>query len=147
MSEREPKPPGIHPAIRYDDPNAAVDWLCRAFGFTADEVFHDDARVVRHAVLSLGTGEVVGEVMGEVMGKVMVSGPRAPGWLGGTAAAPLAAPISLYVVVDDPVAHHDRAAAEGATVVRGLEHTGYGSHEYSARDPEGNLWSFGTYRP
>jgi uncharacterized glyoxalase superfamily protein PhnB len=125
----------IYAAINHSDPNAAVDWLCTAFGFTADEVFHDDAGVVRHAVLSLGTS------------KVMISGPREPGWLGGTAVAPLASPISLYAVVDDPVAHRDRAAAEGATVVREPEHTDYGSHEYSARDPEGNLWSFGTYRP
>jgi uncharacterized glyoxalase superfamily protein PhnB len=130
----------IHAAIRYDDPNAAVDWLCGAFGFTADEVFHDDQGVVQHAVLSFGAGETG-------TGKVMVSGPRDPGWLGGAAAAPLASTISLYLVVGDPVAHHDHAVAEGATVVRGPEHTGYGSHEYSARDPEGNLWSFGTYRP
>jgi len=23
----------------------------------------------------------------------------------------------------------------------------YGSREYAARDPEGNVWAFGTYRP
>lgn len=125
----------IYAAINYADPNAAVDWLCKAFGFTAENVHHDDAGVVQHAVLSLGTS------------RIMVSGPREPGWLGGAAAAPLASPISLYAVVDDPVAHHDRALAEGATVVREPEHTDYGSHEYSARDPEGNLWSFGTYQP
>jgi uncharacterized glyoxalase superfamily protein PhnB len=125
----------IHAALNYTDPNAAVDWLCTAFGFTEDTVHRDDAGVVAHAVLSYGTG------------RIMVSGPREPGWLGGVAAVPLASPVSLYLVVDDPVAHHERAVAEGATVVRGLEHTDYGSHEYSARDPEGNLWSFGTYRP
>lgn len=125
----------IYAAMNYTDPDKAVDWLCAAFGFTAEEVFRDDAGVVQHAVLALGTG------------KVMVSGPRDPGWLGGTAATPLASPISLYAVVDDPVAHRDQAAAEGATIVREPEHMDYGSHEYSARDPEGNLWSFGTYRP
>jgi uncharacterized glyoxalase superfamily protein PhnB len=31
--------------------------------------------------------------------------------------------------------------------VRELEDMDYGSREYSARDPEGNLWSFGTYDP
>jgi uncharacterized glyoxalase superfamily protein PhnB len=125
----------IYPAVRYDDPNAAVDWLCKAFDFTQDDVFHDDKGVVQHAVLSVGTG------------KIMVSGPREPGWLGAEAAAPLASPVSLYVVVADPVAHHDRAVAEGATVVQELRHMDYGSHEYSARDVEGNLWSFGTYVP
>jgi uncharacterized glyoxalase superfamily protein PhnB len=50
-------------------------------------------------------------------------------------------------VVDDPDAHHERAVAAGATVVRPLEDMEYGSREYSVRDPEGNLWSFGTYDP
>jgi uncharacterized glyoxalase superfamily protein PhnB len=125
----------IYPAIRYDDPNTAIDWLSKAFGFTQDDVFRDDAGVVQHAVLSLGGG------------KILVSGPREKGWLGSAAAAPLASPITVYVVVDDPVAHHDRAVAEGAAVVLELTHMDYGSHEYAARDPEGNLWSFGTYRP
>jgi uncharacterized glyoxalase superfamily protein PhnB len=125
----------IYPALRYTDPNTAIDWLAKAFGFTQENVFRDDDGVVQHAVLSLGTG------------KIMVGGTREPGWLGGGKADPLASPISLYVVVADPVAHHDRAVAEGATVVRELEHMDYGSHEYSARDPEGNLWSFGTYQP
>ena len=129
----------IHAAIRYDDPNAALDWLCRTFGFTTKDVFRDDSGddtgTVVHAVLAHGTDTF------------MISRPREAGWLGGATAAPLAGPISMYVVVDDPVAHHDHALAEGATVVRGLEHMDYGSHEYSARDLEGNLWSFGTYRP
>jgi uncharacterized glyoxalase superfamily protein PhnB len=25
--------------------------------------------------------------------------------------------------------------------------TDYGSHDFMARDPEGHIWSFGTYRP
>jgi uncharacterized glyoxalase superfamily protein PhnB len=37
--------------------------------------------------------------------------------------------------------------AAGARVVRELEDMPYGSREYSVRDPEGNLWSFGTYDP
>lgn len=44
-------------------------------------------------------------------------------------------------------AHHDRAKAAGARIVRELQDTDYGSREYSARDFEGNLWSFGTYDP
>jgi uncharacterized glyoxalase superfamily protein PhnB len=55
--------------------------------------------------------------------------------------------VSLYVVVPDPDAHHDRAVAADADIVRELEDQPYGSREYSLRDPEGNLWSFGTYDP
>ena len=54
---------------------------------------------------------------------------------------------SLYVVVEDPDAHHARAKEAGATIERELNDTDYGSREYSVRDPEGNRWSFGTYRP
>ncbi len=125
----------IYAAIRYADPNAALEWLCKAFGFEEVAVHRDENGVVGHAELSHGTG------------KIMLSGARPAGWLGGAAAEPLASPISLYIAVDDPAAHHDRAAAEGATIVRALEHMEYDSDEYSARDLEGNLWSFGTYRP
>lgn len=53
----------------------------------------------------------------------------------------------IYVVVDDPDAHHARAVAAGAEVVMDLVDQDYGSREYAAVDDEGNVWSFGTYRP
>jgi uncharacterized glyoxalase superfamily protein PhnB len=52
-----------------------------------------------------------------------------------------------YVTVDDPDALHDRAVAAGAEIVMGLTDQDYGSREFAARDPHGNVWSFGTYRP
>jgi uncharacterized glyoxalase superfamily protein PhnB len=71
----------------------------------------------------------------------------ADGKLGGSPPDALASTMSLYIVVPDPDAHHARATAAGATVVRELQDTDYGSREYSVRDPGGNLWSFGTYDP
>jgi uncharacterized glyoxalase superfamily protein PhnB len=53
---------------------------------------------------------------------------------------------SIYVVTDAPDALFDRATAAGAEVVRGLRDEDYGSRGFTVRDPEGNLWSFGTYR-
>jgi uncharacterized glyoxalase superfamily protein PhnB len=50
-------------------------------------------------------------------------------------------------VVDDPDAHFERAKAAGAMILRELEDQDYGSRDYSAKDPEGNIWSFGTYDP
>ncbi len=52
-----------------------------------------------------------------------------------------------YVVVADADAHHARAAAAGAEVLEAPADRPYGGREYLARDPEGNLWSFGTYDP
>ena len=53
----------------------------------------------------------------------------------------------LYVALDAVDAHYDQAVAEGAEILCPLADTDYGSREYTARDLEGNLWSFGTYRP
>jgi uncharacterized glyoxalase superfamily protein PhnB len=56
-------------------------------------------------------------------------------------------PVSIYAVVSDPDGHYERARAAGAEIVRELADQPYGSREYSAGDPEANLWSFGTYDP
>jgi uncharacterized glyoxalase superfamily protein PhnB len=53
---------------------------------------------------------------------------------------------SIYVVTDAPDALFDRATAAGAEVVRELKDEDYGSRGFTVRDPEGTLWSFGTYR-
>jgi uncharacterized glyoxalase superfamily protein PhnB len=45
-----------------------------------------------------------------------------------------------------PDALFARATAAGAEVVRGLKDEDYGSRGFTVRDPEGNHWSFGTYR-
>ncbi|MFC5065079.1 VOC family protein [Actinomycetospora atypica] len=52
-----------------------------------------------------------------------------------------------YLVLADPDAHHDRVVAAGGEIVLGLVDQDYGSREFAAVDPEGNVWSFGTYRP
>jgi uncharacterized glyoxalase superfamily protein PhnB len=51
-----------------------------------------------------------------------------------------------YVVTDDPDGLHARALAAGAEIITGLHGTDYGSRDFAVRDPEGNRWSFGTYR-
>jgi uncharacterized glyoxalase superfamily protein PhnB len=54
---------------------------------------------------------------------------------------------TISIGLDDPDTHCARAAAAGADVFRPPEDTDYGSREYSCRDLEGHIWSFGTYRP
>ncbi|MFL6142897.1 MAG: VOC family protein [Labedaea sp.] len=127
--------PNIFAALRYADAEAAIDWLTKAFGFEEKSVHRNEDGTIGHAELRLGVG------------LVMLGTYQEDGWLGGGRPDPLASTISIYVVVEDPAAHHDRARAEGAVIVRELEQMDYGSLEYSVRDPEGNLWSFGTYNP
>lgn len=125
----------IFPAFRYRDPDAAIEFLKRAFGASEHAVHRGDDGSIQHAELEL-EGELF--MLGQYSGD---------GWLAGEPPNPLASTLSLYVVVSDPDTHHARAAAAGANVVRELEDMDYGSREYSVRDMEGNLWSFGTYDP
>jgi uncharacterized glyoxalase superfamily protein PhnB len=114
--------PNIIPAMRFADPDAALEWLSQAFGFTQRAVHRDEQAVVRHAEMSLGDGAIM---FGH-------GDPRSH---------------SIYVAVEDADAHYARARAAGAEITRELQDTPYGSREYSARDLEGNTWRFGTYRP
>ncbi len=127
--------PTIFPALRYRDAQAALDWLRQAFDFQEQSVHRDDDDVIRHAELRLGDG------------LIMLGQYDDGAWMGGETPNALTSTVSIYVVVADPDAHHDRAKAAGAQIVRQLADQPYGSREYSARDPEGNLWSFGTYDP
>ena len=91
------------PVIRYRDPDAAIEWLGRAFGLTERVVYRDDSGKVMHAELELD-------------GRMIMLGQADPaGWMGGSAPEPLGSTVSLYAVIEDPDAHHDRAVAAGAT--------------------------------
>lgn len=125
----------IFPALRYRDADAAIEWLGRAFGFTEKAVYRGDDGAVQHAELALGRE------------LIMLGQFNAAGVMGGHPPDPLASTLSLYLVVEDPDALHDRAKTAGARVMRELTDTDYGSREFTARDLEGNMWSFGTYQP
>lgn len=118
----------IHPTLRYDDAAAAIGFLTATLGLAEQHVSADEGGVVQHAELSHESD-------------VLMIGTRRPGdeWDTGRAV--------IYLAVDHVDAHHDRAVAAGAEVVMGLTDQPYGSREYAVRDPEGNLWSVGTYRP
>jgi uncharacterized glyoxalase superfamily protein PhnB len=90
---------------------------------------------VAHAELTYGTA------------MVMLGTARPPDADDYSAAAPPPGGSALYVVVEDPDTHHEQAVGAGAEIVRAPQDTDYGAREYSARDPEGNVWSFGTYQP
>jgi uncharacterized glyoxalase superfamily protein PhnB len=121
-----------YPIVSYEDAAAAIEWLKRAFGAKEVAVHKGDDGTVEHMELSFEGGIVMGGTKGagELASKVE-----------------LGSPTSIYLVVSDPDAHHERAVAAGAEVVIPLRDEEYGSRGYSALDPEGNVWSFGTYRP
>jgi uncharacterized glyoxalase superfamily protein PhnB len=56
-------------------------------------------------------------------------------------------PTLRYQDAEAAIEFLERARAAGADVARELTDMDYGSREFSARDPEGNVWTFGTYDP
>lgn len=127
--------PGFYPFLRYADARAAVEWLGAAFGLEPLAVFDAPDGTVAHAELRLGGGVLMlGQSKDDALGL------RTPRELGAVTGG-------VYAYVGDVDAHHARAAAAGAEIVLPLREMSYGSREYTCRDTEGNLWSFGTYRP
>ena len=124
----------VWPILAFRDAPAAITFLVDAFGFEERAVYRreGDPSVVEHGELRWPLG---GGIMFGTAGKDdSPFGQRAPG------------NDSVYVVCTDPDALFERATAAGAEVVRGLKDEDYGSRGFTVRDPEGNLWSFGTYR-
>ncbi|HEU0072697.1 MAG TPA: VOC family protein [Dehalococcoidia bacterium] len=130
MDENESR---VYPTFGYEDAPAAIDWLEKAFGFNAGMVVHGEERPVEHAELQFeDSGAWI------MLGSLAEGTPDNP-WP--------ALRQGIYLYVPDVDVHYERARAAGAEIVREISDTEYGAREYSARDLEGNLWSFGNYRP
>jgi uncharacterized glyoxalase superfamily protein PhnB len=129
------EPPRIYPSFRYRDATKMIDWLVEAFGFSVHAKFMNDDGTVGHAQLTLGSAMImVGSVRDDAYGD-MVGGPGETGGKG------------TYIAVADVDARFARAKAAGATILEEPTDRDYGSREFTCRDPEGNVWSFGTYWP
>ncbi|MFC9969037.1 VOC family protein [Nocardia ignorata] len=124
----------VWPCLAFTDARAMIEFLATAFGFEATAVYarDDDPSIVEHGELRWSEG---GGIMFGSTGRDDDSPfcTRPPGVA------------NIYLVTDNPDALHTRATAAGATIIRELRDEDYGSRGFSAQDPEGNLWSFGTY--
>jgi uncharacterized glyoxalase superfamily protein PhnB len=121
--------PTLYPSLRCRDARAMIEFLASGFGFKELAVHAGDDGEIHHAELGYGPSILMlGAERDDVYGR-----RAGQGW--------------LYVAVEDPDAHCERARAAGAEIVVELHDTDYGSRDYAARDPEGNMWNFGTYRP
>ena len=132
----------VIPCLRYADAPAAIAFLCDAFGFERHVIYADDLdnSIIHHAQLTLGEGMLMlGSVRdGESESLYTWSTVRD---LGGTTAC-------VYMVVEDVDTHCLHARNEGAVVVdEPHDNPGYPGRGYTALDPEGNVWSFGSFDP
>lgn len=124
--------PTLIPSIRYDDADAALTFLTEAFGMRPVLVTRGDDRRITHAELRFGTGMVM----------VGSTSDGSDGRLAGRSDFP-----GVYLVVSDADAACERARQCGATITREPADTHYGSRDFGAADPEGNVWWLGTYQP
>ena len=114
MKSNRSMPEGvIIPELGYPSVPAAVEWLCRCFGFTARLRMGD-----HRAQLTFGpSGLVVTQSLAAAKAKLMVR-------------------------VDDVDAHHAQAVREGAPIVSWPADFAYGERQYTAHDLGGHTWVF-----
>lgn len=129
----------VIPALRYRDALAMIDWLTRAFGFEKNAVYLGPDNTVAHAQLTFGSGMVM---LGSVdNGTPSTAWFKQPADIGGAETQ------TAYVVVSDCEAIYAKAKAAGAEMILDLETKDYGGSGFTCRDPEGHIWSFGSYDP
>jgi uncharacterized glyoxalase superfamily protein PhnB len=128
----------VMPALRYRNAPGAIDWLCQVFGFERHAVYANPDGSVAHAELTLNGGMIM---LGSAKEDEHAQRYRSPDDLNGVETR------GVYIVVADADQVHARAVAAGATILRPLQNTDYGSREFAVKDPEGHSWSAGTYDP
>ncbi len=133
--------PAIIPNLRYHDARGAIDFLCRAFGFSTHAVHADADNVdlIHHAQL-LFHGQMIMLASVAPSDFARAAPLRTVREAGGNTQ-------TLYVTIDDVDAHADIARAAGADIFMAPADNDYGGRGYGARDLEGNVWSFGNYDP
>ena len=116
----------VWPYLLYEDGEAAIEFLSRAFGF----------REVDRSVGGAGGLHAELEISGG--GRVYVGQPPAgyenPAKVGRTSL--------VFVLLDGVDEHYERARSEGAEVVEELADQPTGHRRYGCRDPEGHEWFF-----
>jgi uncharacterized glyoxalase superfamily protein PhnB len=116
----------VIPGFHYRNAPAAIDWLCRVFGFERHAVYPGPDDTILHAELTLGGGMIM-------LGSMR---PDRASESGGA-----------YLVVADADAVYRRAKEAGAEIVEEIADKSFGGRGFSCRDLEGRLWHVGTYDP
>ena len=128
----------IIPALRYRDAKAAIGYLCDVLGFQKHAVHEGGDGKVMHAELSFGNGMIM---LGSVAPTEFGENVRQPDEIG------MKETQSPYLLVADADAVYQRARAANFTMLRDIRDEDYGGRSFTCRDPEGHIWSIGTYDP
>jgi uncharacterized glyoxalase superfamily protein PhnB len=132
----------VVPHLSYEDPSAALAWLCRVFGFT--ELTRFDR----------GQENLTARLRGPDGGAVMISGSdtdfkvwmreRAPHFEEATGRSWPLLTHTISVLVNDVDAHFERVERQGAAVLTAPKDQPWGVRSYAVLDPEGHQWEFAT---
>jgi uncharacterized glyoxalase superfamily protein PhnB len=125
-------PASVYPSFQYADADAAMKWLEDVLGCRRREDHRDDDGNVVHAEVEFQGAVLMLSSAG--VGRDPFRGLPAGGRL-------------VYIAIDDVDALYDRVREAGGDIALEITDTDYGSRDFAVRDPEGNLWAFGTYRP
>jgi uncharacterized glyoxalase superfamily protein PhnB len=117
----------ITPYLLYEDVDAALSFLSKAFGFNEVLRYTGEAGYVNHAEMRIGEDKIYLGDPGDHY--------RNPKKLGNET-------VGIYVLVDDVDAHFERAKAAGAEIREEPTDQEYGERRYTAVDPEGHYWYF-----
>ena len=121
----------IAPYLGYEDGDAALEFLAKAFGFTEQFKMHMPDGSLGHAEMDLDDSGIM----------LGCPGPhhRSPRREGRPS------DVLVHVYVDDVDAHFARAAAAGATILEEPADQPYGDRRYTAADLDGHRWMFATH--
>jgi uncharacterized glyoxalase superfamily protein PhnB len=123
--------PACIPAVCYQDPRKALDWLQEAFGFEIEMVIEDDAGNPVHSELRYGNGVIM-------VGAEWSEDTKSPASVGRKCTQ------TVHIHMSEDVNQHcERARKAGAEILQEPATQFYGDRTYRARDPEGHIWTFG----
>src|SRR5687767_6223693 len=118
----------ITPYLYYEDVDAALEWLAKAFGLEeSGKRFTGPNGRTNHAAMKLNDGVVMMGCPG--------TDYRNPKRLG-------QATQCLHVMVSDVDERFERAKKAGAVILNAPEDKFYGLRQFGAADPEGHQWYF-----
>jgi uncharacterized glyoxalase superfamily protein PhnB len=128
----------IMPCLRYRDAPAAIAWLCDTLGFAATLVVRNEDGTVAHAQLTFGNGMIMlGSAFDTDYGRLLKQPSETDMFV----------TQSAYLVVNDADKVHARVLDNGGAIVLPLQDEEYGGRGFTCRDPEGHIWSIGTFDP
>lgn len=128
----------VIPCMRYRDAPAAIEWLCDTFGFEPQLVVPNEDGTIAHAQLSFGNGMIMlGSAFDTDYGRLL----KQPSEIGNFVTQ------SAYLVVNNADLVYGRVLEGGGKILLDIKDEDYGGRGFTCRDPEGHIWSIGTYDP